>query len=284
MTQGYITLATGAARYYEMALNVALSVKLKDPSRPIALIHDGARDLSPYEAHFDTVVTMPPDEDYVGVANKLRLYDYLPYDECLFLDGDTLVVKSDMDRHWAKLGVAGFMFAADQKTEGRWYDFDIAEACAALSVPFIASGNTGVMFFRRSGEGARVHDAANDLYRNARGILGMVHQGRDRQYSDEPFYGAAMGRCGIAPVGYTADEGSVMVTSWRAKRHEADWDKDRSVVVKPDGFRIAGRLWAKGYTEHSPSVQHFIGLKPRAEYDRLTRELRAKFGVAPAEL
>ncbi len=49
MTQGYLTLATGDRRFFDAAVNVALSVRLNDEKRPISLLCDDPAKLSEQE-------------------------------------------------------------------------------------------------------------------------------------------------------------------------------------------------------------------------------------------
>ena len=58
-----------------MAVNLALSIRLSDPARPICLIHDDAVDITDDVRDAFDAVLLPTDPLYVGVANKIRIYD-----------------------------------------------------------------------------------------------------------------------------------------------------------------------------------------------------------------
>jgi hypothetical protein len=278
--QGYAVLALGAQRYYEMAVTAALSLRLADPSRPVALLCDEGAD----EAHtrwFDEAVTVPPDPGLVGVGNKLRLAHLVPFERSMVIDADCVVVKPDMERHWDRYGNRAVGLAGEAKRQGSWYGFDVGAVLGELAIPYLVEGNTGVLTFDRTAGSEAVGETALRLIRERSDVFGLApHQGRAGQLSDEPFWGAALGAHGIEPVGYASGEGTIMATSWRARRQEADLRRGESLVEKPTGFRVAGRLWAKGWVRHSPTVMHFIGLKPRALYARLSGEVREAAGAA----
>ena len=284
MTQGYIILALGPRRYYEMALNAALSIKWADPGRSVALIHDEGRPMDEYAPYFDHLVPMPAEDGYGGVANKLRLDRFSPFAQSMYIDGDCLIVKKDMDRHWEKFSRAPFSMAAARRTEGTWYGFDIQLMCTALGVPYICEGNSGVLYFDNTDAATEVFETANRFFHTAPALKALIHQGRPDQRPDEPFFGAAMGHHRIEPVSYSAEEGSIMVTSWGAKRYEADLETGAVRVEKPKSMTRLARLLPLATVRHSPSILHFIGLKPKREYARLCATLRARFDVPPFEI
>ena len=85
--QGYITIATGSSDYVEMAKCLALSVKLNDPKRPIALLTDETTHIpDDVVALFVSVIQMPTQKGYVGCLNKLRIDKYSPFSETMFID------------------------------------------------------------------------------------------------------------------------------------------------------------------------------------------------------
>ncbi|MEO1150679.1 MAG: hypothetical protein AAFW83_06770 [Pseudomonadota bacterium] len=283
-SQGYIFLATGHRKYFEMAISAAMSAKWMDPDKKVCLIHDGvganASSLPDYASDiFDDLVVFEPEDGFVGVMNKMLIYDLCPYDEAFFVDGDCFVMKKDMDRHWAKFGRHDFTFAGEPVSNGSWYGFDIAKACTDAQVPYLVRGNTGVFFFRKSDTARTVFDTAKTFVREKPAILGVTHQNRAGQYSDEPFLGAAMGATGVTPVSYTAAEGSIMVTTLYARFCKGDLESEISQLKKPSSGLPTDRFWALKYVTHSPSIMHFIGLKPRKLFDKLSRQARARYGV-----
>ncbi len=64
-SQGYLLVAVGHQKYYDLAVAAAASLKLKDPGRPVALVHDGEIAPTPdWPAFFDHLRPMPTDGRY----------------------------------------------------------------------------------------------------------------------------------------------------------------------------------------------------------------------------
>lgn len=271
--EGYVTLACGSRKYLDLAINLTASIRRWDGSRPICLVHDEHLKLTAADRRvFDHCALMESDPDFVGCANKLRLFDFSPYEKSFYIDSDCLVVKPDMERHWKKFAGTGFNVAGGKRTSGHWYNFDIAEACSRLNIKYMVQMNAGVIYFTRDG-GKPAFDEALRLYREARDVIGSAHQKRLDQLADEPFFGAAMGSLEIEPVGYAAEEGSIMITTLYARRLKVDLGRGMSQIEKPSGFYVLNRLFAKSWVKHSPTIVHFIALKPRKIYDSLVSEL-----------
>ena len=95
MSKGFVTIATGADNFYKIAANLLRSYRYftEDPY-PFAIICDRTNE---YTELFDKIIIMEdPDRSY---ADKLRLPDYLPFDETIFIDADCLVYK-DINCFW----------------------------------------------------------------------------------------------------------------------------------------------------------------------------------------
>jgi len=279
VTRGYVFLATGARRYHEMAINAALSAKLHEPDMPVCLIHDSARIPDYARDVFDDLVEMPPQEGFVGIMNKMLIYEYSPYDETFFVDGDCFIMRPDMTRHWGKYGMQDFNMAGEAASTGSWYGFDIASACAKVNVPYLVKGNTGVFFFRKGAFAKDVFDQARYFVRERSDVLGVIHQKRSGQFSDEPFIGAAMGKLGVDPVGYTPQEGTIMATTLYARGCKGDLELGVSELKKPSSGLPTDRIWALSYVKHTPTIMHFISLKPRKLFTHLSRQVRQKFDL-----
>lgn len=273
ISEGYLTLACGSRKYLDLAINLAASIRRWDSSRPICLVHDEYLPLTEQDRRlFDHCVLMESHPEFAGCANKLRLFDFSPYEKSFYIDSDCLVVKDDMDRHWRKFAGSGFNVAGGKSTSGHWYNFSIAEACARLNLKYIVQMNSGVIYFTREG-GKPVFDEALRLYHEARDIVGSTHQKRADQLADEPFFGAAMGKLEIEPVSYNPEEGSIMITTLYARRLEVDLNRGTSRIEKPAGFYVLNRLFAKSWVKHSPTIVHFIALKPKKTYASLVSQL-----------
>ncbi|WDI30965.1 hypothetical protein PUV54_13475 [Hyphococcus flavus] len=279
-TQGYITMAYGHRRFFEMAVNLALSARLNDPNRPVTLLYKDCselpEELAPY---FQDCRPFENPEAYPGVTIKLGVYEPSPYEETFFVDADCLIMKRDMDRHWEKYGAQDFAISGDVVKSGAAYGCDVEKMMAAAGVDYFCDMNCGVLFFRKS-------DKAQKVFADARALLAERHPDlielrprRGDGLSDQPYFAAAMARNGVEPVSYTPEEGTIMATTWRASDIEFDLEHGINRLKKPTGFRLMDRFWARGWVSHETSIAHFIELKPRAAYQRLSDWLRDHFGV-----
>ncbi|WP_425408875.1 hypothetical protein [Hyphococcus sp.] len=279
-TQGYITMAYGHRRFFEMAVNLALSARLNDPDRPVTLLYkeeaELPEDLKPF---FDQCAPFPDASQYPGVTIKLGVYEPAPYTENFYVDADCLIMKPDMDRHWAKYGARDFMISGDVVTTGSAYGCDVKKMMAAAGVDYFCNMNCGVVFFRKSEAAAKVFDDARALMRDRHPDLIELRPRRGDGLSDQPYFSAAMARNGIRPISYTPEEGTIMATTWRAADIDFDLAGARAQLKKPTGFRILDRLWAKGWVQHDTTIAHFIELKPLGVYQRLSDWLRDHYGV-----
>lgn len=277
LQQGYLTIAVGDPKYVEMAYHLALSLKLNDPERPVVLLTDNKTHIpAKVKRVFHRIIPMPEREGYVGCLNKLRAFEYTPFDETIFIDADCLLTRPDMDRHWHKLRTASVNIAGDQVTSGRWYNFNIEDILQALNIRYMVKMNSGVFYFRKNKVAEGFFETTHQLYKNYSDILRCSHR-TATQVADEPFMGAAFGVMGLQPITYTPEEGSIMVTTVSAKNCQCDPVSQLSRVDKPAGFEILNRFWAKSWVQHSPSIMHFVQLKPNAVYRGACKRLEQYF-------
>lgn len=97
---GVILVAFGKKAYYEMAYNMALSLKVFNNALPITLIADNKAKayLKNFIFPFDSIIEMD-DKDFTTLGKidpgkaKTRLYKYLPYQHNLYLDVDGIALK-----------------------------------------------------------------------------------------------------------------------------------------------------------------------------------------------
>ncbi|MBV8681435.1 MAG: hypothetical protein JO111_01075 [Caulobacteraceae bacterium] len=276
--QGYITLATGSRTYFEMALNLALSLSVNDPNRPRCLLTDRPQNLPrAFHRHFDVIRDIKDRPGSYGCPNKLQVQALSPFKESMFIDADCIVAKPDMDRHWAKLAGRPIGISAEKKTAGTWHGIEIADVISELGIDYVGVMNSGVFCFGANSASAAFFDTALKLVTSHWTLLGSVH--RQNRLADEPFIGAALGLHRIEPVKYAPEEGSVMVTTYRASDTACDPFLGRSELVKRGDFAVLGRLWPRSSVQHSPSVVHFVRLRPRAAYQSISDRLRAYFSI-----
>jgi hypothetical protein len=277
--QGYLTLATGNRFYLELALNLALSIRLNDPGRSICLVtDDGMAVPDRYRPYFDHIATLPEKPGFYGCLNKLRVGEVTPYDETMFVDSDCILVKRDMDRHWRKFDRPGFSIAGGKRTSGDWYGFQIAAAIETLAIPYMVQMNSGVFYFRQGVDSDKFFATTLALVDQHKDLLGTFHRNK-LQLADEPFIGAAMGKLGIEPIAYTPAEGSIMITTFQSSHEAFDPFPQTSQIVKHSDFRFLGRFFPKTGVQHSPSFAHFVRLKPKRIYNEISEKLRAHFQI-----
>jgi hypothetical protein len=89
---GLLTMAFGAQRYMDQAIALARSIRRHMPGRRICLVTD--REMA--DPLFDDVVTMDPI-GIPGTILKIRLHQYSPYAETLFIDSDCIVFRDIAD-------------------------------------------------------------------------------------------------------------------------------------------------------------------------------------------
>lgn len=186
MTQGYITIATGKEHYYRIAANLLRSYRLcaADP-KPFAILCDRKNG---YTELFDEVILM--DDPRRSYLDKLRLPEFVPYDETIFIDADSLIYR-DPDFFW-EIFEGGSFFSAFGRNHGTdcrhgWFKIeDVGEF--SDRVRYIPSFIGGVYYLRRCGELDRFHETV-------RYVLDHYHDYRFRQFedpADETVYALAM--------------------------------------------------------------------------------------------
>jgi hypothetical protein len=267
ISEGYVTLATGAQRYFDMAAMFALSARVNDPARAVCLVTDENSMVPEYAATiFDVVVKMKSSSEYVGCTNKIRLHEVAPFQRNMYVDADCLLVKREIDGIWREARGSAFTMTGEKRTSGHWNQLDIAWACKQFQVPYVVQMNSGVFYWERGDAATDFFAHVKHLFEHHRNKISNIHQGRAGQYADEPIFGLAMGSFGINPLEEPHASGSWMVTTWRARNCRFDVFSGESYLRKAAGFRLFGRFWADRWVEHSPIIAHFIGLKPRGLY------------------
>ena len=294
-SQGYITIAAEHQRYLDMAVVLALSLKISDPGRPICLLYDDHVELPPQSDRiFDHLVKLEPDPDYRGCMHKLRLYDWTPFAQTMFIDADCLLVKAQIDTYWSACASRGFAAPGLPRSSGRWLGFNVEELCRRFECPYLVVLNSGAFYFEKGKLGSSLFEEARRLYARRRDELRRYHRGQAGQYADEPFFGVAMGRLGLEPIAEDPQAGPWMLTTWRARGLDFDLEAGRSVAQTPAWHwlpatvRYVPRSWVTflegsvaGWVQHSPVFLHFIGMKPRARYRHFAEQLKTRHAARP---
>ena len=96
MSRGFVTIATGDERYYQMAWNLVRSYRdnANESMVKFAIIADRK---NKYTEEFDDVVVL--SNPSFSWMDKMRILDSCPYDENIFIDADCLVYR-DITYWW----------------------------------------------------------------------------------------------------------------------------------------------------------------------------------------
>lgn len=193
--RGFVTIATGDKRYFDLAVNLLHSYHFhtKDPY-PFAIICDRENEVT---AEFDAVIIIDdPSRNYM---DKLRLYEFMPWDETIFIDADSLAY-GDLNAWWDMFSAMGdfsvFGYASrDLKTAKRWFRPDGIKEFAS-QVTFVPDFNGGVYYLRNTETCKRVFEIAQycaDHYHDY-SFTGFYEP------ADEPVLALAMAVCGCEPL------------------------------------------------------------------------------------
>jgi hypothetical protein len=273
--EGYLILATGPARYLEMARNLAASIRVMDGTRRICLVHDENASLEKADRlYFDDYAVLTDNPLYPGFMNKIRLFPTSPYRRTMFVDADCLLVKFDITTYWNMAAASPFTIGGDRRVKGEWKGADVAQLLRQEGAPYLVQMNSGVFCFDDSPAAANFFAGLNDFYLRRKDHLCVgLHRGTPAQ-TDEIYIGLWMGLNGLDSYGGKVGENSWMISTWRAFGMKIDPACGAAVIRKPkrSTFGIPNPLG--GWDRLSPSFVHFIGLKPAGAYQRLSDYFR----------
>lgn len=165
MTRGFVTIATGAERYFDIARNLLWSYRqFASVKYPFAIICDRR---NKYTEEFDDVILL--EKAHCNYLDKLQLYEYLPYDETIFIDADSLAY-GDLDEWWDifkdadDFSLFGYAWT-DLKCRRGWF---IPEGTGEFrdKIRFIPDFNGGIYYMRRGEKCKRVLELANYFAEN----------------------------------------------------------------------------------------------------------------------
>ncbi len=201
-SQGFLTIAYGSAHYKRMAQALLLSYKRFAPSSQFAVVSDEGN--SPFLSEFDEIVEHQADFGS-GLAQKLSVDKYSPFDETLFIDSDGLFYK-DPEALWqiyrpqGGFGIRGFRYRSLE--DGVPGLSDPAKTLSTLgisSVPFI---NSGIIYFRKSEEAERVFRRAREIATEHQ-RLGLLPFGGSA-FNDENVWALAMATENVGMIPWSA--------------------------------------------------------------------------------
>lgn len=193
-TRGFVTIATGNERYYRLARNLLCSYRqFSKGNIPFAIISD---EHNRYTDEFDkTIIIKNPTNSFL---DKLKLYEYLPYDETIFIDADSLAYGNL--NNWWRI----FENATDFSCFGYAWNLEAGRGWFIPSgikeyqdkVKFVPDFNGGVYYLRRSQKCQDVFQLANYF---ANHYYEYEFTGF-RNAADEPCLALAMAVYGCIPI------------------------------------------------------------------------------------
>jgi hypothetical protein len=150
-----------------MAVVLGLSLRTFDPKRPVCLLHDDQVTLPPYVSRiFDKTISLVPDERYLGCMNKIRLYEYSPFNQTMFVDADCVLMKTQVDSYWSHCAGLGFTLPGSCRSSGYWEEIDLESTCKQFGCPYIVVMNSGTLYFEKgSCRGTSVQRGEPALFR-----------------------------------------------------------------------------------------------------------------------
>lgn len=159
-TRGFVTVATGDDKYYRMAMSLLKSYRTCGRGKyPFAIVCDRENE---YTAHFDDAVLVT---DFCKSTVDKLLFQYAPYEETIFLDADTLILKN-IDDLWDvfadqdDVSVFGKVLPLDSQ-EG-WFTYE-GSGKYKPQIKYLISMNGGIYFARKGALADRVFQNALEV-------------------------------------------------------------------------------------------------------------------------
>lgn len=163
-TRGFVTIATGNVKYYQMALRLLKSYRRHDTSSlPFAIICD--KEL-PETCAFDQVVLM--EKSHCSYLDKLSLYRYAPYDETIFIDADSLILRDPVGL-WADFAdgddVSCYGCTHPLNSQKAWFTYD---GCREYQkdISYLIDLHGGIYFLRKGQRCTSIFETAIYLAEN----------------------------------------------------------------------------------------------------------------------
>lgn len=163
MQRGFLTVATGDYFHY-LAINMRNSYHYSQKQKyPLGVITDpdGAELLRNY---FDNVIVIQEKND--GYINKLRIQALSPYEETIFIDADTLIVR-DISDWWDAFEESGYDVAVwgwnCEISSPRCGKLISSKAAEKYGITRYIGFNGGVYYFKKTAMAERIYARAMEL-------------------------------------------------------------------------------------------------------------------------
>ena len=221
-TRGVLLMAFGAPHYGQMCSNLAWALKVTSGHRiPVTLVYtrSAVSKLSSVHlnTHFDNLIEVGEDvHQWLGNNTawgraKVRMYEFSPYDDTIFIDADTMwFPQMNIETIFNGLGVekgnvlwqnSGTSQIYEAAAAGRAIEHWINNAALIVDKfewknPYVGHIHSYLVYFRKSDEAARYFDDALKVYdfAAANNIPTMSWRGG---VADEFCFSVAVGTSGL---------------------------------------------------------------------------------------
>lgn len=195
MSAGLITIAYGPRKYVHMAEALARSYRRWNPELPICVVTDRAN-ADRLSACYDIVRLIEPAYGK-GVAQKLCVDRYSPFDETLFVDSDCVFYHNPM-RTWHAYATGDFVIKGWKYLTRQDRHVNVGNLGLLLEqtgLERMGSFNSGLFYFRRSEQAQRLFDTARAVYERRADLAFKPF--KNAPVAHEPVLAIAMELCGI---------------------------------------------------------------------------------------
>jgi hypothetical protein len=193
MSRGVITLAYGKPAFINMAKWLAKSLQRHDNTLPRAVVTDSA-DAELLDL-FDYVIPYRPEYGS-NLRQKMHLDFYSPFEETLFVDSDSLAVRS-LNEFWEAFRDYDFGAVGHAVVKrGMWDEYlDTDFILDHFNLTEIPKFNGGIYYLKHNRNGDAVCNTARKLLRDWERLKFKTFRGDGP--CDEALYGVAMAMHGI---------------------------------------------------------------------------------------
>lgn len=257
-----------------MAIRLARSIRIHSPGIPIAVVANNNSDrYSLLLENFDYVINY--NDEYTGWLIKLSLNELSPYEESIFIDADSLVVRNlsfifDLLKYYSFATVGDNVVFADQF----FHDSQRGHYSDGRMMP---SFNGGFYWFRKDPIAANVFSSAKNALVDY-DLCGLKRLNGKKM--DEALFCYAMRKHDLCAF---EDSGSIMRTPLRSKgRFELDVYGGISSFIK-DGQRVTPAivhccgpwLYSRAYLRESTLLERQDFLSNPNVWERTIAEIKS---------
>lgn len=246
--RGFVTIATGDLRYYILAFNLLKSYRLNGKcDAPFAIISDKENE---YTAAFDYVIHF--ENPSFSFNDKLRLIDYLPFEETIFIDADCLVYD-DLNLWWQRFAeaddVCAFGVAHDTLNTGKGWFRASGMHEYSDKISFEPMFNGGVYYIRNTEVSKQVFSIAKEVAKNYKNY---AFNGLFATPADEPLLALGMAVCNCRPILNETETQVEYIFAPNPKNLDADILQPKATLKRSDKT-VTSRIihWSNYLTEKS---------------------------------